>query len=262
MGRSIVRGSPNHNRKAGRRVSISFSAILRAAGAVGHEGLHRCHPVWRHGSRRGWGKGTGTGLLALMAAQLGAGSVTAVELNREAYEEACSNFRNSPWNVHLQAVHADIRKYAATCNESFDLIISNPPFFQRHSKSSDDLRKLARHTDELAYPELLACAAKLLSDDGRLYLLLPVMVVAQIREEAGKSGLFLSRRINLKGYARNRAKVAALLFSRTELKYEEKELTIYRAEREYSKESERFLAPFLLRFADAGKTVGRASARQ
>ena len=206
--------------------------------------------------------GTGTGLLALMAAQLGAGSVTAVELNREAYEEARSNFRNSPWNVHLQAVHADIRKYAATCNESFDLIISNPPFFQRHSKSSDDLRKLARHTDELAYPELLACAAKLLSDDGRLYLLLPVMAVAQIREEAGKSGLFLSRRINLKGYARNRAKVAALLFSRTELKYEEKELTIYRAEREYSKESERFLAPFLLRFADAGKTVGRASARQ
>ncbi|WP_419618117.1 hypothetical protein [Thiolapillus sp.] len=86
-------------------------------------------------------------------------------------------------------------------NESFDLIISNPPFFQRHSKSSDDLRKLARHADELAYPELLACAAKLLSDDGRLYLLLPVMVVVQICEEAGKTGLFLSRRVNLKGYA-------------------------------------------------------------
>ena len=54
-------------------------------------------------------------------------------------------------------------------------------------------------------------------------------------------------------YTRNRAKVAALLFSRTALKYEEEELTIYRAERVYSKESERFLAPFLLRFADAGK---------
>ena len=199
--------------------------------------------------------GTGTGLLALMAAQLGAGNTTAVELNRATFEEARINFGNSPWAEDIHAVHADIRDYAAHTNERFDLIISNPPFFERHSKSPDDLRNLARHTDELPYAELLHCAEQLLAANGKLYLLLPVMAVQQVQKEAEELELFLYRKINLKGYERNTAKVAALLFSRIATGFQETTLTIYRSDRVYSKDAEGFLSPFLLRFAPRTRTA-------
>ncbi len=193
--------------------------------------------------------GTGTGLLALMAAQLGAASVTAVELDRDAFEEARTNFRASPWADRLHAVHGDIRDHAPEEGRRFDLVISNPPFFQAHSPSPDVRRHLARHTDQLSWSELLHCADRLAAKNGSLYLLLPVMAVRQVRKEAEALGWFLSRRVNLKGYERNTAKVAALWFSRTEIEYQEDTLIIYRSGRVYSRESECYLSPFLLRFA-------------
>ena len=85
--------------------------------------------------------GTGTGVLALMAAQLGAGKVTAVELTQQAYQEADINFSNSPWAERLEVVHQDIQSFALTADRQYDLIISNPPFFENHSKTVDTLEK-------------------------------------------------------------------------------------------------------------------------
>ena len=128
--------------------------------------------------------GTGTGLLALMAAQLGAGRITAVELTREAYEEACANFSTSPWAEKLHAIHPDIRDYATGAEGKFDLIVCNPPFFDQHSKSADDLRSLARHTDQLPYADLLASVDKLLTAEGLFHVLLPVHAVVAFAEGA------------------------------------------------------------------------------
>ena len=72
--------------------------------------------------------GTGTGVLALMATQLGAAKVTAVELTQEAYQEADINFKNSPWAKRLEVVHQDIQSFALTADLQYDLIISNPPY--------------------------------------------------------------------------------------------------------------------------------------
>ena len=57
--------------------------------------------------------GAGTGVLSLMAAQLGAAQVTAVELTQQGYEEAQLNFNNSPWADRLKAVHQDIQGVGA-----------------------------------------------------------------------------------------------------------------------------------------------------
>lgn len=194
--------------------------------------------------------GTGTGLLALMAAQLGAGQVTAVELTQAAYEEAQLNFGNSPWSEKLHAIHADIRNYAASTDRKFDLIICNPPFFEQHSKSSNDLRQLARHNDRLPYADLVACVDKLLSAAGLFYLLLPVHAIPQVSREAPRRNLALMNRVDFRGYERNKPKVAALLFACNTDLYMERILTIYSADRVYSEESEYYLSAFLLRFSD------------
>ena len=99
--------------------------------------------------------GTGTGVLSLMAAQLGAAQVTAVELTQQGYEEAHINFNNSPWADHLEAVHQDIQGFAMTARRQYDLIICNPPFFENHSKTTNSLRKVARHNDLLPFADLI-----------------------------------------------------------------------------------------------------------
>ena len=193
--------------------------------------------------------GTGTGLLALMAAQLGAGQVTAVELTNEAWQEASHNFSQSPWANKLKAVKGDIRDFAISSVMQFDLVISNPPFFDNHSRSEGTLRNLARHTDLLPYADLITAVDKLLSPAGIFYLLIPAPAVKEFIALAGQSGLNPIRRTDLRGYEHNEAKVLALTFSRTPCNYETNLLTIYSSHRTYSDQSTPYLKPFLLRFA-------------
>jgi len=192
--------------------------------------------------------GTGCGLLALMLAQLGVASVVAVELTKEAYSEARENFRHSPWSHQLEAVEGDIQGFAEGEVGSFDFIISNPPFFESHTKTSSDLRKLARHTDTLPFSELITVVARLLTDKGAFYLLLPTPVVNKFCHLAAESGLYLHQQVDYANSAGRQGKVSTLLFSRQPAQCEPQRHNIFRAHRIYTEESARYLKPFLLRF--------------
>jgi tRNA1Val (adenine37-N6)-methyltransferase len=193
--------------------------------------------------------GTGTGVLSLMAAQQGAAQVTAVELTQQCYEEAHTNFNNSPWADHLEAVHQDIQGFAMTARCQYDLIICNPPFFENHSKTTNSLRKVARHNDLLPFVDLIKSADQLLSSQGFFYLLLPVHAVEKFAAAASEAGLYLILQTDFRGYIHNQAKVSALTFSRTVAVSTKSLLTIYESHRIYTKDSEHYLSPFLLRFS-------------
>lgn len=193
--------------------------------------------------------GAGTGVLALMATQLGAAKVTAVELTQEAYQEADINFKNSPWATQLEAVHQDIQSFALTADQQYDLIISNPPFFENHSKTAEALRNAARHTDRLPFTDLIGIVGNLLSPRGLFYLLIPAHAVAKFSALALAAGFYLTHQTDFRGYAHNEAKVSALTFSRTTAAFTTRLLTIYESSGVYSQDSEAYLTGFLLRFA-------------
>lgn len=192
--------------------------------------------------------GSGTGVLALMAAQLGAAKVTAVELTQEAFKEADINFNNSPWSDRLESVHQDIQGFALTTARQYDLIISNPPFFDNHSKTLNALRNTARHTDQLPFSDLLSSVGQLLSAQGVFYLLLPSHAVTKFSAQALAADLYLTHQIDYRGYAHNLAKVSALTFSRTATEFSSHLLTIYESRGVYSQDSTAYLSDFLLRF--------------
>jgi tRNA1Val (adenine37-N6)-methyltransferase len=195
--------------------------------------------------------GAGTGVLSLMAAQLGAAQVTAVELTQQGYEEAQINFNNSPWADRLEAVHQDIQGFAGSAGCQYDLIICNPPFFENHSKTTNSLRKVARHNDQLPFDDLIKSADQLLSSHGLFYLLLPVHAVEKFAAAALLvAGFYLIHRTDFRGYTHNETKVSALTFSRTVAVPAPSLLIVYESHRVYSKESERYLSPFLLRFSE------------
>jgi tRNA1Val (adenine37-N6)-methyltransferase len=201
--------------------------------------------------------GAGAGLLSLMAAQFGAGRITAVELCPAAFQDAKLNFQLSPWENRLLAVRQDIQGYAKSVAEAdsvpepFDLIISNPPFFERQSKSFAANKRLARHTDSLPFAALVAAATQLLAPRGVFYVLLPSRTVSLFVALAETAGLCLNRQVAIRGFADKPAKVSALTFSRltSAADCQPELMTIYAEPGVYSAASQVYLQGFLLRFA-------------
>lgn len=140
--------------------------------------------------------GTGCGIMPLMLAQKGAGKIDAVELDAASANEAEINFLASQWRDKLRVYQSDVRDFAT--NEKYDLIISNPPFFINSYKSDTERKNLARHTDDsLSFAELCASASRLLKDDGRFAVVLPVAESVEFLKEAEKNGFYQSKRMEI-----------------------------------------------------------------
>ena len=90
--------------------------------------------------------GSGSGVVALMLAQRFTESqVTAVELEPLAVEQSRENFEHSPFDSRMKCVEASFQDWASESDNqsSFDLVVSNPPFFNGKPKSPFHARNLA-----------------------------------------------------------------------------------------------------------------------
>jgi len=195
--------------------------------------------------------GTGTGILSLMAMQLGAKSVTAIELIENSAIEAQENITHSKWQHDIKVQHCDFNTFHS--DDTFDLIISNPPFFDNHLKNSDLIKNTARHTDTLNYQQLMTRCNNLMSANGLLYLLLPIHAIKQIKSIIETLDLALVAHVDLITMKKGTAKLASLTFEKQENQHVTKAftpetLTIYDSHQQYSKNSARLLNQFLLRF--------------
>ena len=139
--------------------------------------------------------GTGTGLIALMAAQRGAGSVTAVEIDVAAAVQAERNALNSPWTGMVKVICADIARFESDC--LFDRIVCNPPYFRNSLRCHDEGRSTARHGDALSYETLVECSVRLLADGGSLSVVLPYDGVEEFLKCAQTYGLYMIRRTDV-----------------------------------------------------------------
>src|SRR3982750_4258430 len=115
--------------------------------------------------------GTGTGLLSLMIAQVTNHRIDSVEMEDQAAIQALENIAHSKWKDRIQLIHADIREYTTECR--YDYIVSNPPFYENELKSGRQEKDMAHHDAGLSLTELFASIDRLLSPDGKFYLLLP-----------------------------------------------------------------------------------------
>mgnify|MGYP002508209572 CR=1 FL=1 len=133
--------------------------------------------------------GTGTGLIALMCAQRNASAtIDAIEIDHSAAECARENISRSSWGDRIRVIETAIQDFDT--EERYDLIVSNPPYFQASLKNPNQQRATARHTDSLSYEELIAHAARLLKDSGVLALILPIEAESEIRTLAEHNRLY------------------------------------------------------------------------
>lgn len=117
--------------------------------------------------------GTGTGVIALQMAQRNpTAQVQAVEIDETAAKRARANFDNSPWAERLEVEQTAVQEFSPA--EKFDLIISNPPYFVDSLLPPDAKRSTARHTHDLTFDELDKAVCRLLVENGKFALILPV----------------------------------------------------------------------------------------
>lgn len=136
--------------------------------------------------------GTGCGLLPLMLSQKGVAHVDAVDIDAASIEEATINFEASQWHEHLKAYCTDIVGFQS--DSLYDLIISNPPFFNRFSKCDSERKSRARHNDAgLSYATVCREVHRLMKPEGSLSVVLPFDVMQEFLKTAEGFGLYLHR---------------------------------------------------------------------
>jgi tRNA1Val (adenine37-N6)-methyltransferase len=135
--------------------------------------------------------GTGCGVIALILAQRSKAQIDAIEIDEESVNQASENAVNSPWQDRITNIHSSLQDFIQHADKKYDLIVSNPPFFSRSLKSSDEKRNISRHDDLLSFNELINGSLHLMSHEASLWVILPAKESRDFNEKCQNSGFFL-----------------------------------------------------------------------
>ncbi|NRB63073.1 MAG: methyltransferase [Saprospiraceae bacterium] len=139
--------------------------------------------------------GTGTGVIAIMLGQRNTDmEIHAVEIDGQACAQAKENIKQAPWAGRLQLHQNSIQDFAASWDDKFDLIVSNPPFFTGGTFSDQQDRNNVRHTIKLPHGDLLRSARQLLSREGKFCVILPLIEGLRFEELARTYHLYCTHK--------------------------------------------------------------------
>ena len=192
--------------------------------------------------------GTGSGVIALMMAQKSKTQIDAIDFDKASILQAERNFQKSPWFSQLRAIHISLQNYIKSTAHKYDLIVSNPPFFDQSLKSPIKEKNISKHTESLKFNELAQGIRQLLNPTGKAYLILPPVEASQFIDEARIEGLFCRKKlyiIPIEGKPINRW-IFEISSFRTKLI--EEELTIRDKNQNYTNEYKELTKDFYLIF--------------
>ena len=174
--------------------------------------------------------GTGTGLISLMLAQRNVSAkISAIDINENAVKLASENFRNSIFNENLKVELKDFKNFET--NENFDLVVCNPPFFEKNASAKD---VLARQQVELNFRNLVEKSTEIITKKGILSIILPSEAASDVKSLAAEFNLYLVREINIYGIEGGNLKRNILEFSLAQKPLEISDFVIEKKPREYS----------------------------
>jgi|ERR1035437_6424289 tRNA1Val (adenine37-N6)-methyltransferase len=192
--------------------------------------------------------GSGTGLISIMLAQRCDATITAIEPDDESFIQTCENVKSCKWHDRINVEHTKLRDFRPK-QDKFDLIVTNPPYFNDSLKSHDPRKSAARHNDSLTTKELLGGVIKFLDEKGSLQLIMPYVEGNVFIAEAHKYGLFCNSILKIRPLPTAEIRRLILTFSRIKKKPVEKFLTIELGKRhEFTEEYINLTKEFYLKF--------------
>lgn len=193
--------------------------------------------------------GAGTGIIALQLAQRSnAEIIDAIEIDEEAYEQCVLNFEHSPWNDRLFCYHASVLEFTEELeNQTYDLIVSNPPFFSEDYKPTNPQRNIARFQDALPFYHLIQCVTKLLTKKGVFTCIIPFKEESHFIALAKQHGLLINQICRVKGNPNTPFKRSLLAFSFKEIIPHMNSLVIETKRHVYTSEYKNLVRDFYLK---------------
>jgi len=193
--------------------------------------------------------GAGTGLIALMLAQRSEAQIVSIEIEKNAALEAEQNVKDSPWQKRVEVHNISFQEYADANKELFDLIVSNPPFFENSLPNRLYEKSLARHNHALPSRDFLRGTKRILRNDGTLAVILPVIPANDFIELAKEYDLYLKRITEVKPRENREANRCLMEFSNSKIGTVKNTLCIFEDnETGFSDEYRKLTGDFYLAF--------------
>lgn len=191
--------------------------------------------------------GAGSGVIALMLAQRTTSDVLidAVEVAPSDAEQARENVEQSPWPRRIEVFASSIQDFKS--DKRYDLIVSNPPYFNNSAKPPNEKRIQARHTTSLPYPVLLEHVKQLLVHSGKLAVILPHNEGIEFEILAKQYQLFCIRKTAFRTRRDKPIERWLIEFAFTDAKKNEDEILLYSDGLEWSDDYIRLTRDFYLR---------------
>ena len=193
--------------------------------------------------------GTGTGIISLMLAQRSSAiTIDGVEVDPSAYMQTVDNFENSDWSDRLYCYNTSFQKFVDDTNkETYDLIVSNPPFYTEDYITKNSSRNKARFTSSLTFKELIGGISKILSKSGFFSTIIPFKEESTFICLAEQHSLHLNKICRVQGNKNSDIKRSLMTFSFNKVKISETNLTIENSRHKYTKEYEELTNNFYLK---------------
>ena len=193
--------------------------------------------------------GTGTGIISLMLAQRSSAiTIDGLEVDPSAYMQTVDNFENSDWSDRLYCYNTSFQNFVDDTNkETYDLIVSNPPFYTEDYITKNSSRNKARFTSSLTFKELIGGISKILSKSGFFSTIIPFKEESTFICLAEQHRLHLNKICRVQGNKNSEIKRSLLTFSFNKVKISETNLIIENSRHKYTKEYEELTNNFYLK---------------
>ena len=190
--------------------------------------------------------GTGTGLIALIMAQKFAkAKIHAVEIEKNAFDKASENIQNSPWKNRIELYHTALQNFDSPLQ--FDIIISNPPFFNEKVPAKTLQRQWARQQKTLKPEDIFDYARQHLAKKGILNIIYPFDKKDNLLNQAKKYALFPYRMLVLKGNEKAQPKRILVSLTQEKQQVQEEILVIEKERHVYTRAYKKLVKDFYLK---------------
>jgi tRNA1Val (adenine37-N6)-methyltransferase len=188
--------------------------------------------------------GSGSGLLSLMIAQKNDCLIDAIEIDEEAAQQAKENISLSAWKDNVKLHHADVLNFSF--NQSYNVIVSNPPFYENEIESANKQKNLAHHGNGLKLSELFSLVKKQLATHGNFYLLLPFKRKSEAEKILRRENLFIQKMIIVSQSVKHQPFRLMIKAGHAPMQIEEKHIFITDEKQQYTLEFVSLLKDYYL----------------
>lgn len=135
--------------------------------------------------------GTGNAPIPLMLTKRTDAQIDAVEIQEESYKLGIESIKYNNLENKIKIIHGDIKeKYIEFENNSYDTIISNPPYYKSNMKIPlTESKRLARNEQSLSLTDIFKIAKKLLKDGGNIAIVIDTERLVEVIDLMKKNSI-------------------------------------------------------------------------